>query len=162
VRDLAAIQASVICRMAHVQASSQPWAVMDRVLIIEDDADIREALAELLQAAGYECAGAANGAEGLVQVRRQRPDVILLDLMMPVMDGWQFRAHQRWDATMSDIPIVVMSASERGGDLEGAAACLPKPYSVDDLLDAVARCRDVRFRQPASRGPAGPAEPLLA
>jgi CheY-like chemotaxis protein len=117
---------------------------MERVLIIEDDTDIREALSELLEAAGYECTGAANGAEGLVQVRRQRPDVILLDLMMPVMDGWQFRAQQRWDSTIADIPIVVMSASERDAALEGAAACLPKPYTLDDVLDAVVKCRQPR------------------
>jgi CheY-like chemotaxis protein len=114
---------------------------MKRVLIIEDDADIREALSMLLEAEGYECAHAANGAEGLALVRRHRPDVILLDLMMPVMDGWQFRAEQKWDASIADIPVVVMSASSGGADLDGAAACVPKPYTLDDVLDAVVRCR---------------------
>jgi CheY-like chemotaxis protein len=113
---------------------------MMRVLIIEDDADIREALTELLQAAGYECTSAANGAEGLALIRQHRPDVILLDLMMPVMDGWQFRALQRWDSTIADIPVVVMSASDRDAVLEGAAASLPKPYTLDEVIAAVGRC----------------------
>jgi CheY-like chemotaxis protein len=106
-------------------------------LVVEDDTDIRESLLELLQIEGYGVVGAANGKEALEQLRRRPAAVILLDLMMPVMDGYQFRSEQLRDPELSGIPVVLVSA---GGRCEQAAAemgvlgCVKKPLDVPTLL----------------------------
>jgi CheY-like chemotaxis protein len=102
------------------------------VLIIDDDSNSREALAELLADEGYVVAAAANGAEGLAYLRSGQPaHVILLDLMMPGVDGWDFRAEQKRDAALAQIPVIVMSAA---GKLLDADYALRKPIDVDALL----------------------------
>lgn len=85
-----------------------------RILIVEDDRDLREALSEILRDEGYVVAGAVHGLEALQLLRGdfERPALILLDLTMPVMNGWQFRAHQRRDPDLSGIPVVVLSAGD--------------------------------------------------
>jgi CheY-like chemotaxis protein len=82
------------------------------VLVVDDNLDIREILVEILKARGYGAVGAANGLIALEKLREGsfKPCVILLDLMMPVMDGRSFRAVQRSDPALADIPVVVMSA----------------------------------------------------
>jgi CheY-like chemotaxis protein len=113
-----------------------------RVLIIEDDPSLREVIAELLEDVGYEVAQARNGLEGLDEASHHRPDLILLDLMMPAMNGWQFRAAQKEDAALATIPVIVMSAFEpEEGDeaLEDVAARFPKPFDVMALLEGVRR-----------------------
>lgn len=112
---------------------------MKHVLIIEDDRDIRDALFEVLEAEGYDVRAAANGAEGLCEAHAHHPDLILLDLMMPVMNGWQFRAAQKLDDSLRDVPVVVMSAVRQPGDVD-AAAFLPKPCALDEILSAVHDC----------------------
>jgi CheY-like chemotaxis protein len=109
-----------------------------RVLIVEDDRDIRESLALVLEGEGYDVACASDGREGLLEARRDHPDLILLDLMMPNMDGWQFRDEQKRDAAIRDIPVVVVSAFGRRPEID-AAAYIPKPCTLDDVLDAVVR-----------------------
>ncbi len=111
---------------------------MARVLIVEDDRDIRESLALVLEGEGYDVSCACDGCEGLVEARRDRPDLILLDLMMPNMDGWQFRDAQKRDQQLRDIPVVVVSAFGRRPEID-AAAYIPKPCTLDDVLDAVVR-----------------------
>jgi CheY-like chemotaxis protein len=111
------------------------------ILIVEDDDDIREALAQILQLEGYVVREAANGREALdISAQHPKPSLILLDLMMPVMDGYQFRAEQMKDANLSKVPVVVISADtsvyEKMASF-GAAAVLPKPISLDRLLRAV-------------------------
>jgi CheY-like chemotaxis protein len=102
------------------------------ILIIDDDSNSREALAELLADEGYVVAAAANGAEGLAYLRSGQPaHVILLDLMMPGVDGWDFRAEQKRDAALAQIPVIVMSAA---GKLLDADYALRKPIDVDALL----------------------------
>ncbi len=113
---------------------------MTRVLIVEDDADIREALGELLASAGYEIDEAANGLEGLAAARRARPDLIVLDLMMPVMDGWQFREAQERDPALAPIPVIVISASGPAASI-AADTFLEKPFPLDRLVAEVARLR---------------------
>jgi CheY-like chemotaxis protein len=108
------------------------------VLIVEDDRDIREALAAVLEAEGHQVICASNGREGLADARTYAPDVILLDLMMPVMNGWQFRAEQKRDVLLSGIPVVVVTAFNQVGDLDVAAVIL-KPCEVDDVVEAVRR-----------------------
>jgi len=114
---------------------------MARVLIIEDDQGIREILADVLASEGYAVLTAQNGLEGLAQARAARPDLIVLDLMMPTMSGWQFRAEQRQDPALARIPVVVISAERLTRDAipAGVAAFLPKPFELSTLLDLVRR-----------------------
>jgi CheY-like chemotaxis protein len=112
------------------------------VMIVDDDRDVRESLAEVLEDHGYRSVAAANGKEALDRLRslQSHPCLILLDLMMPVMDGRQFRAEQRHDKALGGIPVLVFSAhtnvEEAGADL-GASACLRKPIELPRLLEAV-------------------------
>ena len=115
------------------------------ILLVEDDYAIRETVAEVLQGEGFEVTCAANGEEALRRLGEDaaQPGVILLDLMMPVMDGWTFRTAQRRDPRISDIPVVVVSA-DAGGTTAGMApaAVLPKPFDLDRLLSVVGQyCR---------------------
>jgi CheY-like chemotaxis protein len=107
------------------------------ILVVEDNADVRSAMTRLLQAAGYRVTSAADGREALQCLRREPPAVILLDLAMPVMTGWQFRAEQQHDPALATIPVVVVSAEEglsRIAGALGAAGHVPKPVDVDALL----------------------------
>ena len=115
-----------------------------RILIVDDDGDLREALSEILRDEGYDVAGAAHGGEALDRLRGDfhRPALILLDLTMPVMNGWQFRAEQRRDPDLSDIPVVVLFAGdhlpEQMGPL-GLQEYVRKPIELDHLLAAIGR-----------------------
>jgi CheY-like chemotaxis protein len=127
--------------MAHDIAQRPTTSHHTPVLIVEDDADLREMMAQLLSLEGYRTQTVANGVEALdVLQRGDRPDLILLDLMMPVMDGWEFRRRQIQDPRIADVPVVVLSALDpsRAVDLAGAAF-LKKPLDFDRLLDLVRR-----------------------
>ena len=113
------------------------------ILIVEDDLDVAQVVAEVLEAAGYCTAIAANGCEALDHLRKNsHPDLILLDMMMPVMNGWQFREEQRKLPAFDSIPVVIVTAD---GDARGKAAAIraaghvAKPVTIDRLLDAVER-----------------------
>lgn len=113
------------------------------LLIVEDDPDIADTLAELLESVGYDVSKAENGRAALEQLNKATtlPDLILLDLMMPVMDGWQFRAAQRADPRSADVPVLLLSAhvkAEQAAQELGARALLPKPVDVEALLRAIA------------------------
>jgi CheY-like chemotaxis protein len=116
-----------------------------RVLVVEDDQAIRSGLTDLLTDEGYAALEAANGAEALALLRgaAEVPDVILLDLMMPVMDGAAFREHQRSDPALSAIPVIVLTAvgraQQQAATALGAAALLPKPLRIGDLLALLGR-----------------------
>ena len=116
------------------------------VLIVEDDADLREMMAQLLTLEGYHIDTAANGREALEYLNEApRPDVILLDLMMPIMDGWEFRRRQQNDPALADVPVIVLTALDqaqaRANDLNGVDF-LKKPLDFDRLLELVRRrCR---------------------
>ena len=111
------------------------------ILVVEDDDDIREALTQILQLEGYAVREAANGREALdIAKHTPSPSLILLDLMMPIMDGWQFRTEQLKDPDLAQVPVVVISADASVHEKVatfGAASVLPKPISVDRLLRAV-------------------------
>ena len=110
------------------------------VLVVDDDLAIRAFVSELLADEGYEVKTAANGREALAVLTNWRPDVILLDLMMPEMDGWAFLASQRLNRELVCIPVIVMSASYnlRGGAGDIAAAdVVAKPFAIDQLLAKV-------------------------
>jgi len=109
------------------------------VLVVEDDADIRQALLEILEEHGFNAAGVKHGAEALQFLTQASdlPCLILLDLMMPVMDGVAFREAQRQDPRLSAIPVVVLSAyrdvNEQAVGLD-AVSVLMKPPSVRELV----------------------------
>lgn len=109
-----------------------------RVLVIDDDLDIRECLADVLETAGYEVYTAPNGLEGLQSVERLGPCLVVLDLMMPVMTGQEFLRRVRSAQAFKTLPVVVVTA---GVDAQapGADALLSKPFEVDDLLGLVAQ-----------------------
>ena len=112
------------------------------VLVVEDDRDVREAIAEVLADSDYVALPASNGAEALERLRAatQRPCVILLDIMMPMMDGWQFRVEQQRDASIKDIPVVVLSAGVDAGETAKkmeAVGYLRKPVALEQLLGVV-------------------------
>jgi len=109
------------------------------VLIVEDDEDLREMMAQLLTLEGFQTATVANGREALEYLHQAaKPDVILLDLMMPVMDGWEFRRQQQADPSLAPVPVIVLSALDQGraSNLE-ATAFLKKPLDFDRLLTLV-------------------------
>ena len=113
-----------------------------RVLIVEDNEVTRDVMALILESDGYQVSTAANGRSALERLRGgDRPCVILLDLMMPVMDGWQFREEQRRDRALADIPVVVCTAAGEAAQKAalGVADLLSKPVEADDLLAAVRR-----------------------
>jgi CheY-like chemotaxis protein len=109
------------------------------VLIVEDDEDLREMMAQMLTLEGFEAVAVANGREALEYLHEaEKPDVILLDLMMPVMDGWEFRRQQQADPALAPVPVIVLSALDqaRASNLE-AEAFLKKPLDFDRLLSLV-------------------------
>jgi CheY-like chemotaxis protein len=111
------------------------------VLIVEDDADLRDMMAQLLLLEGYRTETAANGQDALRYLSHGgRPDVILLDLMMPVMDGWEFLRRKRLEPSIAGVPVVVLSAMDpaRATNL-GGTAFLTKPLDFDRLLELVRR-----------------------
>jgi two-component system chemotaxis response regulator CheY len=119
------------------------------ILLIDDSPDLRLPMKRLLEMEGYGVICAENGQVALETLRSsaQLPGLILLDLMMPVMDGQTFRAHQLQDAQLAAIPVIVMSASalvKHQSDQLGVYAYLSKPVEIDRLLDLTERV----FRRP--------------
>lgn len=114
------------------------------VLLVEDDRDVSDSIREVLEDAGYAVEQAATGEEALARMAgaSRPPSIILLDLMMPVMDGWEFRKVQRNHPSWSRIPVVVISADTavaRKAVKLGAVAYLRKPVTIRALLDVLAQ-----------------------
>jgi CheY-like chemotaxis protein len=111
-----------------------------RVLLVEDDAAIRHVVAEALADEGYAVREATDGRRALEHLAGWQPDLIVLDLMMPGMDGRAFRAEQRARGLAADAALVVLTAGRHaagaGAEL-GAAAVVAKPFDLDDLLAAI-------------------------
>lgn len=111
---------------------------MSRILVIEDNDDVRTGFCEILRGAGFESAGAKTGAEGLARLHEPEPtDAILLDLTMPVMDGWEFRRQQLSVPAFAKIPVVVVTAvsPERADPASfDADAFLVKPVLPEKLI----------------------------
>ncbi len=109
-----------------------------RVLLVEDDPDLREALGEALEESGHVVISAIDGSEGLRQMEACRPDVVVLDLMMPRLDGWQFRLAQRSDPMLAATPVVAISASSSAtAAAVDADLYLRKPFDAKTLLHAI-------------------------
>jgi len=112
---------------------------MPTILIVEDDRDTREMLERFLQLEGFTVRTAENGRAALDVLHRDSACVILLDLMMPVMNGWEFRQVQAHDPRFSSIPVVVVTAAGRREQIPAidAHAWLPKPVDFDRLLETI-------------------------
>jgi CheY-like chemotaxis protein len=110
-------------------------AVAPSVLIVEDDRDTREALREILESEGFPVLEAEHGQQALARLEDVRPGVILLDLIMPVMNGWELYAALKSSSAHQSIPVVVTSAHERHGLNE--VRSLAKPFTLKELLAAV-------------------------
>jgi|SRR5665647_477402 len=110
------------------------------VLVIDDEVDTRELLCVILEHAGYSVASAINGRDALATLHAIRPEMILLDIQMPIMDGAEFRQAQRRDQHLIRIPTVVMTGSKEEPVLDiGVAETLGKPFRTKDLLAIVNR-----------------------
>ncbi len=113
------------------------------VLVVDDDPAIRSTVADILGLEGYAVATAENGEEALRLVETLRPSVVLLDMRMPVLDGWGFA--REIHARGITVPILVMTAApnaRRWAAEIGAQSFIAKPFDLDDLLDAVQKARD--------------------
>jgi CheY-like chemotaxis protein len=124
-----------------------------RVLIVDDDPSIREFLALVLEDSGYEVRVASNGQDALEVLGHWRPAVILLDLMMPLMDGYTFRSEQLRRNDFRDIPVIVLSArtdSSAAARTLQPAARLTKPCDLDQLLQIVEQVAGPDASSPSS------------
>jgi CheY-like chemotaxis protein len=103
------------------------------ILVVDDDRDIRESIGTILTEEGYEVRMAANGLEALRLMGDRAPDLLLLDLMMPIMDGWQVMRVLRADKALQRVPVVVLSALSAPGCVD----YIQKPISLDKLIQLV-------------------------
>lgn len=112
------------------------------VLVVDDDEDLREMMATLLRDVGYSVRTAEDGAEALAHMRENRPCVVLLDLMMPNVDGWQVMQEMARDPELAHVPVCIISAQAKSAPAH-AASVLPKPVTRDVLLRTIrSLCRD--------------------
>lgn len=137
-------------------------AATRQVLVIDDDPATREFFTIALESHGYRVVTAPNGLSALALVDAHQPDVILLDLLMPVMAGWEFLTIYR-QRPGPLAPVIVCAATQRfreGALAAGAAAFVAKPVDLDCLLDVIARCLPAGEYGPASHGsPRRPSSP---
>jgi CheY-like chemotaxis protein len=122
-------------------ATARRLRVQD-ILVVDDDPAIRDVVVDILEMSAYAVRTASNGAEALAETRQRKPAAILLDLMMPVMNGWEFLRHCRSEPGCAHVPVVIMSAARdasTAADELGAQAFLPKPFELDDILTVVDR-----------------------
>jgi CheY-like chemotaxis protein len=113
------------------------------ILVVDDDRGAMEALSDILEYEGYHVERAQNGLQALEHLHETRPcpNLIILDLLMPVMDGWEFRTRQKEDPELAKIPVLVVTAIGATAGID-AAGVLRKPIDIDALLRAVARYCD--------------------
>jgi two-component system response regulator VicR len=124
-----------------------------RIVCIEDDPQIIELVRMILSRKGFQVIGAAGGQEGLILVQAQRPDLILLDLMMPDLDGWEVYRRLKEDPVLAAVPVVVVTA--RAQDIDRVLGLhvahvddyLSKPFTPKQLTDSVER---ILGRRPAA------------
>lgn len=114
---------------------------MKKILIVDDEFDIVDVLGDVLTVEGYQVVTAANGREGLMRLRETLVDLVLLDCMMPVVDGPEMLRLMREDERLLNVPVVMMSAAEMRRQVQalGCSAFLKKPFDLNTLLQTVAR-----------------------
>ena len=114
-----------------------------RILVVDDDPAVLDVLRSALARGGHDVLAAASGMEGLVRAQAERPDLVLLDILMPGMDGWETLRLLKLDAATRAIPVVIVSVRSQPRDLvrglqEGATGYVAKPFDVGELLASVA------------------------
>jgi len=114
---------------------------MSCVLIVEDDPDVRQMMELFVSSSGYTAVTAENGQEGLARMRENRPCLVLLDLQMPVMDGFEFRRRQLREADLAAVPVLCITAHYRPSTIseELGVRCLGKPADFDSLGSEIQR-----------------------
>ena len=110
-----------------------------RILVVEDEEDSRRILRDLLTSADYEIVEAENGEEALTAAAKQRPDLILMDIHLPIMDGYEATRRIKADPTLTHVPVIAVTSYSLSGDKEKARAAgcddfVPKPFSPRQLL----------------------------
>jgi DNA-binding response OmpR family regulator len=116
-----------------------------RILCIEDEPEMIDLIRLILERKGFEVIGAVGGEEGLDAVRRDKPDLVLLDLMMPDVDGWEVYRQMKADAKLQDIPVVVVTAKAQSIDkvlglhIAKVDDYVTKPFGPGDLVESVER-----------------------
>jgi len=127
------------------------------VLLVDDYPDAREMYTEYLEFSGFEVIQAGNGAEALQRATDSAPDIILMDLSLPVMDGWEATRHLKADSKTADIPVVALTGHALAGISEGAkkAGCdafVTKPCLPEDLVIEIRKILDERAKKPRRSG----------
>src|SRR5204863_9993435 len=126
----------------HSRGTPAATGCRARILLVSDEPEILKATGQVLREWGYTVDEAADGPTALSLARKSRPDLVLVDLMMPVMDGWTLIRRMREEKVATDVPLVVFSADrdarDRARDLDAAAA-LRKPFELEELQEGVER-----------------------
>jgi two-component system cell cycle response regulator DivK len=123
------------------------------ILIVEDQSDLRQLYAQELTLSGFDVIEAANGAEALAHTSERFPDIVLMDLSLPVMDGWEATRRLKVDSRTAHIPVVALTAYDGSGELQRAtrAGCdwfVPKPCQPHDLIEEIRRVLASPMGQP--------------
>jgi DNA-binding response OmpR family regulator len=119
-----------------------------RILYIEDEKEMLELTRIVLEREGYEMLAAVGGAEGIEAVKREKPDLVLLDLMMPDVDGWEVYRQMKADKEVADIPVIIITARTQSIDkvlglkVAKVADYITKPFGPNDLISSVKRVFD--------------------
>jgi DNA-binding response OmpR family regulator len=109
-----------------------------RILVVDDDPELRRMLTFALADEGYDVRGVPNGRAALELLEGWLPNVIVLDLMMPDLDGWAFRTEQLATPAVADVPVIVLTAArDVQAQVLGSVAILPKPFNLEQLLETV-------------------------
>lgn len=127
-----------------VQSKPAGEGAATRILVVDDDAHIRRMIMAALRREGYEFTEAPNGRDALELMRREKPDVVVLDLMMPLVSGWDVLREREADPALRDIPVILVSAS-RDPEVadavnKGVCAYLPKPFDLAALSALIRSC----------------------
>lgn len=124
--------------MEEIKVGIEKKTCMNRILVVDDNIDIRLLLKKRLETEGYEVFTAENGLEATESIKSNLPCVVILDLMMPVMDGWQFLEWKKQQKELEDLPVVVVSAvSNNTQPPDGVAGFLKKPVSLSSMIDYI-------------------------
>lgn len=123
----------------EMMAAPSGWmdASVCRLLVIEDDRDTNDTITELLRNEKYSCFAALDGEDGLAQLEQHRPDLVLLDLELPRITGFEFLLRKAAMPSVAGIPVIVMTAASHPPKLEKTVATLLKPFKWEELLDTV-------------------------
>ena len=116
---------------------------MAKIIVVDDEEQLRYVIKSLLEKKDHVVLEAENGEEGLKLIRAEKPDLVILDIMMPRMNGWEVAGEMKVDMDLADIPIIILSVKARDEDIfesvarRDADAHIPKPFKTEQLMDMV-------------------------